>query len=104
MPWHILEDPANPMLSKQIKGYTGKASWLPDDKQLFNVYQSSARNCAEKTFGHLKARWHRIIIKKLDLEVKTALVMITAYFVLLNMCDRSTVCHYDVAWDSWVMS
>ena len=62
------------------------------------MYQSSARNCIERAFGRLKARWRRIITK-LDLEVETAPVMITACFVLHNMCERSTVCHYDEAWD-----
>ena len=84
------------MLDKLIKGYTGKASLLPDNKQSFNVYQSSAQNCIERAFGRLKARWRRLI-KKLDLEVETVPVMITACFVLHNMWERPTACHYDEA-------
>ena len=98
IPLHILGDPAYPMSCHLIKGYTGKASSLPDDKQSFNVYHSGARNCVERAFGRLKSRWRRIL-KKVDMKVENAPLMIMACFILHNFCERSTICQFDEAWN-----
>lgn len=98
VPLHILADPAYPMLPTLIKTYTGKSSTLPPKSESYNVYHSAARNQIERAFGRLKSRWRRII-KKVDLNVETAPIIITACFVLHNICERSTVCNYNESWN-----
>lgn len=98
VPLHILADPAYPMLPTLIKTYTGKSSTLPAKHESYNVYHSAARNQIERAFGRLKSRWRRII-KKVDLNVETAPIIITACFVLHNICERSTVCNYNDSWN-----
>ena len=97
VPLHIVADPAYPMMPNVVKGYPGKSSTLAPSKQSFNVYHSSARNCIEVAFGRLKSRWRRLL-KKIDMDVATAPTIITAAFILHNICERSTICQYRESW------
>lgn len=98
IPLHIVADPAYPMLPNVIKSYAGKSSTLEPKIQSFNVYHAAARNCIEVAFGRLKSRWRRIL-KRMDMDVTSAPLYIVACFVLHNIVERSTICHYSDTWN-----
>nr|XP_039260278.1 uncharacterized protein LOC120336620 [Styela clava] len=53
VPLMILGDPAYPLQTWLMKGYSGS---LNPSEESFNVYLSSARNVVEHAFGRLKSR------------------------------------------------
>lgn len=82
---HILGDPAYPLSSKIIKGYTGRH--LSPEQESFNVYHSSARMMVENAFGRLKARW-RTLSKRMDCRIELSPYVIMACCCLHNMCEN----------------
>ena len=57
-----------------------------NEKVLYNIFRSG-RNPIECTFSILKTRWG-ILTKKMDLKFETISIIIYAYFVLHNMCEK----------------
>ena len=58
-----------------------------NEKVLFDNILRSGRNPIECTFSILKTRWG-ILTKKMDLKFETISIIIYAYFVLHNMCEK----------------
>ncbi|XP_071653711.1 uncharacterized protein [Temnothorax longispinosus] len=83
IPYMIVGDPAYPMLSWLIKGYSGT---LSAEEESFNVYLNSARVSVEMAFGRLKARW-RILCKKMDCAYTFCPQIILACCTLHNFVE-----------------
>ena len=85
VPYLIVADAAYPLLTWLIKGYKFDKN-MTSEKDSFNVYLNKARVVAEHAFGHLEARWRRLL-KKLDVHVSYAPTVIACCCVLHNIAE-----------------
>nr|XP_039248887.1 protein ALP1-like [Styela clava] len=84
VPLMILGDPAYPLQTWLMKGYSGS---LNPSEESFNVYLSSARNVVEHAFGRLKSRW-RCLSKRCDISYKFMPKVVATCCVLHNICEK----------------
>ena len=84
VPLHLLGDPAYPLSSFIIKGYTGRN--ISAEQESYNVYHSGARLCVEIAFGRLKSRW-RILQKRMDVDFTFAPKVIICCCMLHSLCE-----------------
>ena len=79
----LIGDAAYPSLPWLVKPWPGIN--LSPEKTIFNNRHSSARMSIEQAFGLLKSRW-RILMKRQDTEFHHLHCLITACFILHNIC------------------
>ncbi|XP_071579940.1 uncharacterized protein [Temnothorax nylanderi] len=83
IPFMIVADPAYPLLSWLLKGFSGS---LSAEEESFNVYLNSARVSVEMAFGRLKARWR--ILHKINCDFSFAPEIIATCCVLHNFVEK----------------
>ena len=59
-----------------------------NEQVIFNALLRAARNPIECAYGRLKARWS-ILTRKIDLKLESVPVLVYAFFVLHNYCERN---------------
>ena len=69
---------------------------LSREKQYWNSIQSSTKMAVERAFGMLKGRW-RILLKKIDMPLRSIPDMVTACLCLHNLC-LIHVDEFDMNW------
>lgn len=93
IPLMLAGDPAYPLLSWLLKGYTGA---LTPEEESFNTYLSSARICVENAFGRLKARW-RVLLKRADIDYKF-MPSVAHSCVILHNINETSKDHFNPSW------
>ncbi|CAL1678201.1 unnamed protein product [Lasius platythorax] len=83
VPFMIVGDPAYPLLSWLLKGFSGS---LSAEEESFNVYLNSAPVSVEMAFGRLKARWR--ILHKINCDYSFAPEVIAACCTLHNFVEN----------------
>ena len=83
-PYHILGDSAFKLTPWLLKPYSAS---IEEDKIHFNNIHSDTRKVIECTFGRCKARWRRIL-NCLHLDIENVSGVVTAAFVLNNICEE----------------
>ena len=83
--YHLLGDPAYPLLRWLMKGFPDTGN-LTRTEKLFNYRLSKARVVVEHTYGRLKGRW-RCLLKRLDIATESVPGLVGACCVLHNMCE-----------------
>ena len=81
----LLGDPAYPLLHWLIKPYPENVN-TPDIERNFNKRLSRARMTVENTFGRWKGRFQKFL-KRVDMQVSTLVIVITASCILHNICE-----------------
>ena len=86
IPIVLLGDPAYPLMSNLIKGFSDTGR-LTRQQHAFNTKLSSARCTVERAFGRLKGRW-RILDKRNDHNLNFVPTVITVCCILHNICEE----------------
>ena len=81
----LIGDSAYPLTSWLMKPFPSN-SLLTNEQKTFNYRLSRARIVVENAFGHLKARWRRLL-KQNDMDVGHIPQVITACCILHNICE-----------------
>ena len=84
MPVYILGDPTYPLLGYLMKEFSSGGT--TPEEEFFSYCLLSARMVVEFAFGRLKGRFG-ILRKDIDTDLKTAVNIIYACFVLHNFCE-----------------
>ena len=82
---YIIGGSAYPLLAKLMKPFPQNSNLTTEQRQ-YNYRICRAPVVVENCFGHLKARWRRLL-KRLDTDVDNIPNIITACCVLHNMCE-----------------
>ncbi|XP_050064881.1 uncharacterized protein LOC126553811 [Aphis gossypii] len=93
VPYFLLGDPAYPLLTWLMKGYTGSVSIEEDN---FNTYLSSARMAVENAFGSLKGRW-RCLQKRIDIHHSFVPSVVSCCVTLHNIIELQHD-HFNTSW------
>ncbi|XP_033102402.1 protein ALP1-like [Anneissia japonica] len=96
VPVVILGDPAYPLLTWLLKGFSEGANFTRE-KRNFNYRLSRARMVVERAFGQLKGRW-RILLRRNDTQLQKVPKLVTACCVLHNFCIQTNE-EYNEEWD-----
>ena len=81
----LVGDSAYPIQPWLIKPFA-QSSTLTHEQKQFNYKLSRARVVVEIAFGRLKARWRRLS-KQMDIHIHNVLHIVTACYMLYNMCE-----------------
>ena len=96
IPVCLVGDSAYPISTWLMKPFADNSTLSPQQKH-FNYRLSKARAVVEIAFGHLKARWRRLM-KRNDKHTEHIPVIISACCILHNMCEI----HGENFSDSWL--
>eukprot|EP00983_Pelagomonas_calceolata_P016375 517258-Pelagomonas_calceolata.AAC.1 len=86
VPFSIIADSAYATKTFMIPAYKD-CSRQDRARTIFNTKHAATRNVVERAFGRLKCRW-RCLLKQNDLTLEYVNNMITACFVLHNICEE----------------
>ena len=92
----LVGDSAYPMHTWLVKPFNFNSSLTAKQKH-FNYRLSRARIVVENAFGHLRARWRRLM-KRNDMSTEHIPTIITACCILHNICEI----HGEYFNDSWL--
>ena len=84
-PYALVGDAAYPCRPWMFAPYKGHKDGLSREEYHWNYVQSSTRMCIERAFGMLEGRW-RILLKRLDVNLKNVPDIVSTCLVLHNMC------------------
>ncbi|MBC8083259.1 MAG: aldehyde dehydrogenase family protein [Hymenobacter sp.] len=84
-PYALVGDAAYPCRPWMLAPFKGHKDGMSRDEYHWNFVQSSTRMCIERAFGMLKGRW-RILLKRVDMQLKNVPEMVSACLVLHNIC------------------
>ena len=96
VPVYIVGDSAYPLLTWLMKPFPHNSN-LSREQRRYNYHISRARIVVENCFGRLKARWRRLL-KRMDVNVDHIPNIITACYVLHNICEV----HGEVFVNTWM--
>lgn len=86
IPFSILADSAYACETHVIPAFRDSQTRDSAAAARFNTVHSKTRNVIERAFGRLKARW-RILFKRSEIKEKTYTTIVSACFVLHNICE-----------------
>ena len=84
-PYALVGDATYPCRPWMLAPFKGHKDGLSPEEYHWNYVQSSTRMCIERAFGMLKGRW-RILLKRLDVQLRNVPDLVSACLILHNMC------------------